>query len=620
MDESADKDRSNALPFSGSNRPGEEEGLGATGVFRAVDATEEALGDAERSKPAVPGIQESIPRRSNVPDIDRLAEPVVHRVVFDSAPPASSQGMPARVFKTASSPVDNATTQTALESASQSNSPLSDSGSGGAGEAGFTQILQSMGVDSMPNKPATTRISGQSKEHAPASDGFTALLRSLSNPGPEDRTVESRLGTNLSPVSPSPVPPNAASSAKGPAASGTGEFTALLRATQDEAGDLQGAKASGVDPRSQTPAQSSAPSPSRAGNEPGEFTRLLGSFAEDQPGAKSRPTDRTVRPQTDPVNASSFSKLLSVDQLPTANRSDYPVGRAQEFPDFRFSDAPPVTRGPASSHEAFSFLPGEKSPLPPNSSAEGDVGITRLIQMLDSPSLPSDRAKQTSTADPASRPGGTDWTSTFGKPSESDAVRPPASQASQSVGAFGPAGGPQPGRSATQGPTTEAASGAASGPSEYTRIIDASRMRESSRAAAQKAEAAPAAPQAPAATPSPGAQMPGYPVQLPYPMQSMPGVGGMPQVGGFPQAQSPHIPGYSVNVGPGGGSFSGGSLPQMPGVYLPSAPQPPVLQTPAMGTGSAGVGKLQKYIPLLLIVIIFLLLGLIVTVVFLLKH
>jgi len=39
-----------------------------------------------------------------------------------------------------------------------------------------------------------------------------------------------------------------------------------------------------------------------------------------------------------------------------------------------------------------------------------------------------------------------------------------------------------------------------------------------------------------------------------------------------------------------------------------------------MGTGSAGVGKLQKYIPLLLIVIIFLLLGLIVTVVFLLKH
>jgi hypothetical protein len=75
-----------------------------------------------------------------------------------------------------------------------------------------------------------------------------------------------------------------------------------------------------------------------------------------------------------------------------------------------------------------------------------------------------------------------------------------------------------------------------------------------------------------------------------------------------------------MNMTPGGGSFSGGSMPQMPGVYLPSAPQLPALQTPAVGSNSAGVGKLQKYIPLLLIVIIFLLVGLLVTVVFLLKH
>lgn len=620
MDESADKDRSSAASFSGSKGHREDESLGATGVFRAVGSTGKGLEDAQPLKPVVPGNQELMPRRTNVPDIERLAEPVVHRVVLDSIPPASSHGMPARVLRTATSPADNATQRTTIEPASQGNSAKSDFGSGEGGEAGFTQILQSMGLDSKGTRSSTIRIPNQTEDRAPGGDGFTALLRSLSHPGGADRSVESQLGSTVS-----PVPLNVEKSAKGPAASGAGEFTAQLSASQShsEAGSFDGAKGSAGDRNSQTPTQPSAAIPSRAGSEPGEFTKLLGSFAEDETSANRRPTDRTGRPQADPVGTSSFSKLLAVDQGPGANSSVFPVARTQEERDFRFRDAPPITRGPASSNESFAIPPGEKSPLAQNPHAESDVGITRLIQMLDNPSLTSDRAKEISPSVPATTPAGTNWTHTFGELTETDAPRPSAPRGNQSVGAFGPVSGPQPGRIATQGPTADAASGAASGPSEYTRILDASRMRESSRVEAQKAEAASAAPATPAAkpaAPSSAGQMPSYPVQLPYPMQSMPGVGGMPQVGGFPQSQSPQIPGYPMNMTPGGGAFSGGSMPQMPGVYLPSAPQLPALQTPAVGSNSAGLGKLQKYIPLLLIVIIFLLVGLLVTVVFLLKH
>jgi hypothetical protein len=53
----------------------------------------------------------------------------------------------------------------------------------------------------------------------------------------------------------------------------------------------------------------------------------------------------------------------------------------------------------------------------------------------------------------------------------------------------------------------------------------------------------------------------------------------------------------------------------MPAIAAPTVPQPPAVAPPA-----SGMGKLQQYVPLLLILIIFLLVGVLVTVVFLMKH
>jgi hypothetical protein len=58
---------------------------------------------------------------------------------------------------------------------------------------------------------------------------------------------------------------------------------------------------------------------------------------------------------------------------------------------------------------------------------------------------------------------------------------------------------------------------------------------------------------------------------------------------------------------------------QIPGAHVPAVAAPTVPQLPAAKPPAGGMGKLQQYVPLLLILVIFLLVGLLVTVVFLLK-
>ena len=65
----------------------------------------------------------------------------------------------------------------------------------------------------------------------------------------------------------------------------------------------------------------------------------------------------------------------------------------------------------------------------------------------------------------------------------------------------------------------------------------------------------------------------------------------------------------------------GGGLPQAPGMHAPAPPQMPAApQAPTVKPPEGGMGKLQQYIPLLLVLIIVLLVGLLVTVIFLMKH
>ena len=97
----------------------------------------------------------------------------------------------------------------------------------------------------------------------------------------------------------------------------------------------------------------------------------------------------------------------------------------------------------------------------------------------------------------------------------------------------------------------------------------------------------------------------------------------MPQPFGMPGMQPPPMPGGMMSFGQGaGGSLGHMGVPAMqPPMYQPPPlPVVPPLPPPAQIQPGAGMGKLQQFVPLLLVLIIFLLVALLVTVIFLLKH
>jgi hypothetical protein len=77
-----------------------------------------------------------------------------------------------------------------------------------------------------------------------------------------------------------------------------------------------------------------------------------------------------------------------------------------------------------------------------------------------------------------------------------------------------------------------------------------------------------------------------------------------------------------MNYGPHAGAMPapGGSLPQPPGMYIPASPMPAVPPAPQVTPIEPGMGKLQQYVPLLLVVTIVLLVVLLVTIIFVMKH
>jgi hypothetical protein len=159
------------------------------------------------------------------------------------------------------------------------------------------------------------------------------------------------------------------------------------------------------------------------------------------------------------------------------------------------------------------------------------------------------------------------------------------------------------------------------GPSEFTRIFNASRMREADLKGKQPAQAESAArtqpppppPQAPQSVPMPGFAIP------PMPLAGI-GPGEMPQVYGAPGVQTPMMPGGQANRGSAGMPGQMGMMPMQPAVFAPPPVLPSIPQPSPAPAGQPGTGKMQKYVPLMLMVIIFLLIGLLVTVIFLMKH
>lgn len=519
------------------------------------------------------------------------AEPVVHKFVLDEGARGESPDILDR-----------------MRSSAAPRSAPSDPAAGG-GNPGFTQLLRALGtqpisppipppapppVAAAPRPPAQP-FEAPTSEPRPAQNeaSFTTLLRSLSAEEMSQPSV------------PRPAPPTIQEpSSRAAAPAGSGGFTELLRMVpaSDSAADS---------PRQPSPKPSFSPAPaSPRTNEPGEFTRLFSSLE-----AGPRPPAPQPPPSAEGSGSPSFTRMLAME--PGGPKP----GFAQEEPDFgggRYA-APdsPRPSGPIAPARTMEFGSSslaepplaEPSPLP-SSPSGGGVGITRLIRLLDEPAAPPPGVAEQA---PQNLSGGTE------QPGATFSMASPAAPPS-----------------------------ATAGPSEYTRILDASRMREFELSANRGAGAAQpvAPPQAP-----PGAAMPGFqPPQFQPPQAPAPGAGmAMP---GFQPPQFQPVPGMPYAAMPPAAAPHAGGYPPMPGAQMPAAamapnpqgyiaggaaaatprmpgapafggmPQMPVAPAPPPPAPAAQppLGKAQQFVPLLLVLIILLLVGLLVTVIFLMKH
>jgi len=582
-----------------SQSPGPEDsssdqGFGATGIFGAVKPSK-PVEDAGifRTESSRIGALETA-KAQPAPEAKPLAEPVVHKVVFgaESGEPDTLERIRRTTAERAS--VVEKTPAAAPESAS------------GQGSGGFTQLLRKLESESpsfdvakaVPPPPAPEEQSG-----------FTSLLRSLSTPEktatPAPETVKMQPAASLIPEEP----------ARTSTASPSGGFTELFRA-MPAAGSGLGSSPSQSPSLGAAPAAAGSASPAPLQSEPGAFTKLFSNFGGGVSSSAAPPLERGQGASSG-GGPGTFTRMLSLD--PQA---------APVEPSFR-ADGGPAAGSPGvgstpgatgANRDPFAAAPLPEAPPEQTSSA----GITRLIQMLDSPAnTPASRVEPPPVSPPPGEPG--IWTQTFAslatpkEPAAPTASTPPFSTPPvPSAPPQAPARGPVYSGIASPPAGNPPPAPRVSGPSEYTRILDASRMREMAirgGAPLGVGNAAPAVPAQSAAPFAPPVQMPAYPVPPAMPA-------GMPQAGGY-APQPPQAPVYPMNYAsyPGAMPAGGGGLPQAPGMYAPVPPAMPAApQARPAKPAEPGVSKLQQYVPLLLVLIIVLLIGLLVTVIFLMKH
>jgi len=403
-----------------------------------------------------------------------------------------------------------------------------------------------------------------------------------------------------------------------PAASGSGGFTELLRTAPSGDAGLNAPAMPGPGP-GETPffAGGAGTIPAPAESKPGTFTQLFGAVGGEASAPAPAASDRPAG-DSSAGGPGSFTRMLSLEPQPPARQPDFQEERRPLPGSVNYGITPGMPGPAAPSRDPFA-APAEAKPVestPPGSGA----GITRLIQMLDEPSKePAARVE----AAPVSPPRGVEpgvWTQTFASLATPSEPAPPPAKAPAWAAPPMPAAAPPPAPAQFPGgPIEPVVHPAASGPSEFTRILDASRMREMAMRGGSGAANLPQAPLPQAPAPLPPPAMPSYPLPAAPPMGGMQGMGAMPQPGLYPPPL-PQPPTYPMSYAPPAAAMpaAGGSLPQPPGMYAPAPPPMPAApQAPPVKPPDAGMGK---WVPLLLVMIIVLLIALLVTVIFLMKH
>ncbi len=649
-------DNPKKLPDSGAAQPPDldsGQSFGATGIFAAAS-------ESEVSKESSKSIEiRPEPEQAQKPDAANklqamgsaaLAEPVVHRVVLAHGDDAPSDDL-----------IDRIRSSAAEREPDQAKAPVIGTQSGGpatgntapgadAGNVGFTQILRSMGLESETTQASAKPATRMTPPGSGSGDGFTAMISSFTSragttpagsgpaadqhsragvaPAPE--VSEPRSGVSQNQDQPGftkqfsgavggsrtfravpeqssaapPVAPSASPCANPPAqqARQPGEFTRLYKS-------LGGAGSAASEPQASRSTPSAAPT-----REPGAFTSLFNSLGGADSGASEPQASRNAPMGAPAAEPGAFTRMFSSATPSAASGSEFREDFKPSADPGSFDLNQLAAGQTLSIHDPMARKQSEEMPFAPTAPSGPRDSLTQWLRRLDSPTM-------TPSAPPAPPPvssapiggsgGLTAMFASLDQPTDSGGkTGAPGDRASQQPpqSAGGPA--PRAESSSVTGmnrPTVPAAPrpSASSGPSEFTRILDASRIREMGLHGNQGAGASPAMDipgqraAAPAMPPAPSMQMPKYPVPA------------APQMGGMPGMAAGAHPGAMPPAGAGMAQVSGAHVPA---VAAPSVPQPPAFKPPA-----DGMGKMQQYVPLLLMLIIFLLVGLLVTVVFLMK-
>lgn len=680
--EAKSMDNPEKLPDSGAAQlPDLDSGqsFGATGIFAAASESEVSKGSSKSIEIRPEPEQAQKPDAANkLPAMGSaaLAEPVVHRVVLAHGNDAPSDDLIDRIRSSAAEREPDQAKAPVIGTQRGGPATGNAASGAGAGNVGFTQILRSMGLESETTQASAKPATRMTPPGSSSGDGFTAMISSFTSlagttqagsgpaadqhsgagvaPAPEVSEPRSGVSQNQDqpgftkqfsgavggsrtfravpeqsaaapPVAPSPAP---RANASAPPDRQPGEFTRLFNS-------MGGADSGASEPQASRTMPSAAPM-----GEPGAFTSLFNSLGTPASGASEPQASRGTPSAAPAAEPGAFTRMFSsaAPSAPSGSefREDYKPSTDKGSLDLSQLAAGQLT----SIHDPMAGKETEEMPFAPTTPSGPRDSVTQLLRRLDSPGakpdpLPEAR-REPEPVTPAATGGSGGLTAMFasldqpgdfggklGAPAgrstqqpPQNADRPPAGTASSSATGISQRAVP----SAPPPPAT-------SGPSEFTRILDASRIREMGLHGNQGAGASPApnvqaqVPAAPAASGAPQMQMPNYaPSALPH-MGAVPGMATGGQPGGYPPAQAPHMAGYPVSAGGHAGAVpaTGGGIPHVPGVHVPTVAAPAVPKAPAMTPPAGGMGKLQQYVPLLLMLIIFLLVGLLVTVVFLMK-
>lgn len=443
-------------------------------------------------------------------------------------------------------------------------------------------------------------------------DLLASLLRQSSAPptpvsAPSAAPIQDAPATSPTSIFAAPV---AAAPTQAPAgdarAAGPGEVTRILQRVKPSASkpDLAGVikQVSLEKPGAPKPAEPTAgsviPEPSGqpvSGGSPGSFTQAFRELSANSAAGKVTPAP--VAPQSEPSGPGEFTKLFQSVQAPpqpSSYRPDppYAPSAAPAAP----VPSPPTSGTPESLTQLFAKstpaaeAPGKPWTPAPNFEASfpatpprreealpAQGGFTQLFQSLNQgPATPPKPAELPPMATAPSSPAGGGFTQLL------QSLSPQESQAAPAPLPTIPSAPPVASAPAAPPPS-------AAGPGEFTRVISASALRESQART-------PAAP-----TPAVPAQAPAMRAPVPAGMPPMP----VPPA--MPMAQMPMAGGHAAP-------------PQMPAGMSPQFSFPPAAAAPPAPAPAPAPSGLQKYLPLILMVNVFLMLAILLVLFFVLRH